>query len=38
MLVRAIGEQRNAVAGLVDIARWTPEGATLTSPIGVRRP
>jgi tartrate-resistant acid phosphatase type 5 len=38
MLVRAIGELADAGAGLVDIARWTPDGAMLTSPIGIRRP
>ena len=38
MLVRAIGELADAGAGLIDIARWTPDGAMLTSPIGIRRP
>lgn len=37
MLVRAIGEQGAAGAGLVDIARWTPGGATLSAAIAVRR-
>ena len=37
MLVRAIGEQAAVGAGLVDIARWTPGGATLSSAIAVRR-
>ena len=37
MIVRAIGEQRTPGAGLVDIARWTPDGSKLTSPIAVRR-
>jgi len=36
-LVRAIGEQAAVGAGLVDIARWTPGGATLSSAIAVRR-
>jgi len=38
MVVRAIGEQRSTAAGLIDIARWTPDGATLSSAIGVQRP
>jgi len=38
MLVRAIGERGTTSAGLIDIARWMPDGTTLTSPIGVRRP
>jgi tartrate-resistant acid phosphatase type 5 len=38
MLVRAIGERTDTAAGLIDIARWTPGGATLSSPINVRRP
>ena len=29
--------RRPWAAGLVDIARWTPGGATLSSPIAVRR-
>src|SRR3954469_20930198 len=37
MQVRAIAEQGSAAAPLTDIARWTPEGTTLTSPIDVQR-
>jgi hypothetical protein len=37
MLVRAIGERANEDRALIDIDRWTPAGATLTSPIEVRR-
>ena len=37
MVVRAIGEQAATPAALVDIARWTPGGATLSSAIAVRR-
>jgi hypothetical protein len=38
MAVRAIGERADEAVELVDIARWTPAGATMTSAMHVRRP
>jgi hypothetical protein len=38
MIVRAIAERDRAGARLLaDLTRWTPDGATVTSPIEVRR-
>ena len=38
MVVRAIAGRDSTAAGLVDIPRYTPDGATLTSAITIRRP